>query len=107
MGEFLTLVLGASTILGGVAAIAAIHDKWFKKAPWEEREKEINNTWWESSNLKKQYSEKGIKEFSWSNADKLVERLVEGKCIVYEVDEENRIRYKLINKSGQVLICAP
>lgn len=97
-------ILGIATVLGGIAAIGYFRDKWREKQQWTEKEKAVNSNWWESSELKKQYIAKGYTEFGWSNFDRLAERIAEGKEVVFEVDEENRIKYRLVNKSGQVLV---
>ncbi len=97
-------VLSIATILGGIAAVCYFLDRRRDNQKWSVKEKEINNYWWESSELKKQYEKMGYKEFTWSNSDRVDERLAEGKEIVYDIDEKNRIKYRLVNKSGQVLM---
>lgn len=100
-----TRILGIGTVLGGIAAVAYFIDKWRDKRQFTEKEKEVNNAWWESSELKKQYESRGCKDFGWLNSDRVTEQIAEGKEIVYEIDKDNRIKYKLVNKSGQVLVC--
>ena len=96
--------LAVATLLGGVAAVFYLCDIWRKKRLWVEKEKEINSAWWESSELKIQYEVDGYKDFHWSNSDLVPMRVTEGKEIIYEIDEKNRVKYKLVNKSGQVLL---
>jgi len=98
-------VLGIATLIGGIAAIGYFRDKWRENNKWIEKEKEVNNAWWESSSLKAEYEAQGFTNFSWSNSDKVAERIASGKEFVYENDEKNQIRYKLVNKSGQILLC--
>jgi hypothetical protein len=105
MATAIAWVLGIATILGGIAAIGYFRDKWRENQQWTVQQKEINNTWWESSELKKQYDTNGYKDFGWSNSNRVAELTAEGGEIVYEVDEKNRIKYMLVNKSGQVLLC--
>lgn len=105
MSEIVAWVLGIATILGGIAAIAYFIDKWRENRQWSVKEKEVNSAWWESSELKKQYEAKGCKDFAWSNSDRVAERVAEGKAIVYEIDEQDGVKYKLVNRSGQVLVC--
>ena len=93
-----------ATLLGGVAAIGYFRDVWRKKRQWVEKDKEVNSAWWESSGLKNQYEEKGYKDFGWSNSDLVAQRIEDGKEIVFEIDEGNRVKYKLLNRSGQVLL---
>ena len=54
--------------------------------------------------LKKEYEAEGFRSFGWSNADRIPERLTEGAEIVYEIDSARKLRAKLVNRSGQVLI---
>jgi len=105
MGTVIVWILGIATVLGGIAAIYYFYEKWCERQQWTEEEKEVNTTWWESSELKKQYEAKGFKDFAWSKSDRVTERIADGKEIVLEIDEKNRIKYKLVNSSGQVLLC--
>lgn len=98
-------VLGIATLIGGIAAIGYFVDKWRAKAQWTEKDKEVNNAWWESSDLRKHYQDAGCGDFGWSNPERVAERLAAGKEGVYEIDEKNRIKYRLVNRSGQVLLC--
>jgi len=97
-------ILVIATVLGGIAALVYFRDKWRSQQQWVEEKKEVNSAWWESSELKKQYVANGFKSFGWSNSDRVAERIAEGKAIVYEVDIDNRVKYKLVNSSGQVLM---
>ena len=105
LGTVVAWALGIATIIGGIAAIGYFRDKWREKNTWTENEKEVNSSWWESSTVKSEYEAQGFTGFGWSNSDKVAERIASGKEFVYEKDEENRIKYRLVNKSGQVLLC--
>lgn len=105
MSEFFTWVLGIATILGGIAAIGYFRDQWLDKQQWLEKEKQVNNAWWESCELKKEYQARGCKDFTWSNSDRVAARVQDGMSVVYEIDEKNRTKYRLVNRSGQVLLC--
>jgi hypothetical protein len=105
MGTVVAWVVGIATLIGGIAAISYFRDKWQEKQQWTTKDKEINNTWWESSSLKATYEAQGYTDFAWSNSNRVAERMASGKEIVYELDQKNRIRYKLVNKTGQVLLC--
>jgi hypothetical protein len=105
MSTTIAWILGIATVLGGIAAIGYFLDKWRERRQWTENEKVVNTNWWESSDLKTQYENNGYRDFGWSNADRLAERIAEGKEVVFETDEENRTKYRLVNKSGQVLVC--
>jgi len=105
MSAAIAWILGIATVLGGIAAIGYFRDKWQEKQQCTEKEKLVNTNWWESSELKAQYEANGYTDFGWSNPDRLAERISEGKETVIERDEENRINYRLINRSGQVLVC--
>jgi hypothetical protein len=76
-----------------------------RKKIWTETDKEVNNALWQSSELKKNYEAQGFIDFSWSNSNRVAERILEGKEIVYETDEQKLIKTKLVNKSGQILLC--
>lgn len=104
MGNAIAWILGIATVLGGIAAIGYFLDKWHESKQWIEKEKEINSAWWEASELKKHLVANGYTDFGWSNPDRLAERISEGKEVVCEVDEKNSVKYKLVNKSGQVLV---
>ena len=104
MDTTIAWVLGVATILGGIAAILYFRDKWKDRTRFAEEDKLVTSTWWEASDLKKHYEEKGFRSFGWSNADRVAERQAEGAEIVYEVDNARKTRSKLVNRSGQVLI---
>ena len=105
MSDVIVWILGIATLLGGIAAVFYFVERRRERQRWNEKEREVNSAWWESSEVKKQYEARGFKDFAWSNSDRVASRLQDGMEIVYEIDEKNRTTYKLINKSGQVLLC--
>ena len=105
MGSVIAWTLGVATLFGGIAALIYFREVWNKKRAWTEMDKQVNTVWWESSDLKKRYEADDYEGFAWSNQDSLAQRLAEGREIVYEIDEKSRVKYKLVNKSGQVLLC--
>lgn len=103
MDTAIAWLLGIATVLGGIAAIFYFGDKWKDRTHFTEEEKQVTSAWWESSDLKKQYEEKGFQSFGWSNADRVAERVAEGAEVIHEIDNERKIKSKLVNRSGQVL----
>lgn len=63
-------VLSIATILGGIAAVWYIWDKYKDKSKWDEREKVVNSNWWESSELKHALENQGYK-FRWSDRSRI------------------------------------
>ena len=104
MEAALAWALGIATILGGVAAVLYFRDKWQERNRYTEQEKEVNSAWWEASNLKKEYEAKGFRSFAWSNSDRVAEREVEGAEMIYEIDPDRKVKFRLVNRSAQVLI---
>ena len=104
MDTVILWILGIATFVGGIAAVHYFYGMWRNRQRWTVEEKEVNSTWWESSGLKQQYEADGYKDFRWSNADKVAERMASGMEVVYEVDTANRVKFKLVNSSGQVLL---
>jgi len=100
------IILVIATILGGIAAIWFFYDKYSGKNEFSVENKTVNNTWWESSDLKKSLEADGYNKFAWSNSDRVEERIDEGYEVIFDEDKDkdNKIRYKLVNKSAQVLI---
>ena len=98
------IVLIIATILGGIAAIWFFYDKYSGKNKFSVEGKTVNNNWWEASELKKRLETEGYNTFAWSNSDRVEERMDEGYEVIFDVDSNKKIKYKLVNKSGQVLI---
>lgn len=104
MSSVVGWVLGIATLLGGIAAIYYFFDKWRERNRFAEGVKEVTSAWWDASELKKEYEAKGFRSFGWSNSDRVAERLTEGAEVVYEIDDVKKVKSKLVNRSGQVLI---
>jgi len=69
-----------------------------------EKDKLVTSAWWESSELRKEYERRGYNQFYWSKAERVPERQNKGYEIVYLGDPAASIRYRIINKSGQMLL---
>lgn len=96
-------MLAIATILGGIAAIWFFWEKYRKKDEWHEEDKIVDPSWWESSELKKITDAQGY-TYRWSNPEKVEGRKTNGYSIIYEENKKSKIRYRLVNKSHQVLI---
>lgn len=96
MGIFNTI----ATLVGTIINVRNFRDRY----KWKEAEKKVNSKWWESSDLKKDYETNGYNEFRWSRLASVEERKAKGYEIIYEEDKPNRIKYKLVDESGSVLI---
>ena len=97
-------VLGAATILGGIAAILYFREKWEDRNRLAEVDKEVTSTWWDASDVKKDYEARGFLSFGWSNSGRVAERQDEGAETIYLIDGTKRVKFRLVNRSGQVLI---
>ena len=97
------IILSIATVLGGIAAVWFFLDKYRRKDKWYEKDKVVDTAWWESSELKKTADAQGV-TVRWSNPDKVNGRKTDGYSTIYEEDKKNRIKYRFINKGGQVLI---
>jgi len=75
-----------------------------KPRPRTHRDKLVTSTWWEASDVRKDYEGRGLNHFNWSNAERVPEREEQGHEIVYLDDATANIRYRIVNKSGQVLM---
>ncbi len=97
-------ILGVATLLGGIAAVLYFHDKWKDHNRFVERDKEVTSAWWEASDLRKDLEKQGLHSFGWSNWDRVAEREAEGAEVVYLIDNKRKLKLRLVNRSGQVLI---
>ena len=97
-------VLGISTVLGGIAAIVYFRDRWKDRNRLTEEDKEVNSDWWNASDAKKDFERRGFQSFGWSNADRVAEREHEDAEVIYLVDKIGRVKSRLVNRNGQVLI---
>ena len=71
--------------------------------PPTQQNKLVTSAWWEASDLRKDYEGRGLSHFHWSNADRVAEREQQGHEIVYLDDTHANVRFRIVNKSGQVL----
>ena len=69
-----------------------------------EKDKIVTSEWWNASDLKKEYEGRGWTTFRWSNVDRVPEREQEGYKVVVLRDPSANMRYRLVNRSGQVLV---
>lgn len=69
-----------------------------------EEDKLVTSNWWEASDLRKEYVGRGLSLFRWSNGDRVAERQQEGYEVVILKEPEANKRFRLVNKSGQVLV---
>lgn len=112
----LALAAGIAAILFAAVAIA-LHrrkDAQVTKEPAMQQQpiaavpieidKMVTSDWWNSSELRREYERRGQTTFRWSNADRVPEREQEGYKVVYLRDEPMNTRYRLVNRSGQVLV---
>lgn len=72
--------------------------------PPAQEDKLATSAWWEASDLRKEYLSRGLNHFHWSNADRVAEREQQGHEIVHLDNREANIRYRIVNKSDQVLM---
>lgn len=72
--------------------------------PPAQRVKLTTSNWWEESDLRKEYVSRGLNQSYWSNAEQVAEREQQGYEIVLLADVEANIQYRLVNKSGQLLM---
>lgn len=69
-----------------------------------ERDKLVNSAWWEASDLRKEYQNRGFSRFHWSNAQSVAEREQQEHEVVYLNDASTNTRFRLVNRSGQILM---
>ena len=72
--------------------------------PPSQEDKLVTSAWWDASDLRKEYVGRGLNHFHWSSAERVAEREQQGHEIVYLDTVETNIRYRIVNKSGQVLM---
>ena len=69
-----------------------------------EKDKLVNSEWWEASDLRMEYASRGLKNVRWSNPEIIARREQQGYEVIYLDDHAAKVRYRIVNKSGQVLI---
>ena len=104
MDTVMAWVLGVATILGGIAATLYFLDKWKDRNRFTEEDKQVTSAWWETSDVKKDYEAREFRSFGWSNSDRVSEREEEGAEVIYVIDDARKVKFRLVNRSGQVLI---
>jgi len=113
--EKMEIILAIATFLGGIVAIWFIYDKFFSSKPGDDiqdegnlekiiENKTVNSAWWESSELKSNLEAQGYNKFYWSDDDRVEERIDNGYDLIFDENNDKRIKYKLVNSSDQVLI---
>ena len=75
-----------------------------ERAPPTQKDRLVTARWWENSKLRAEYEKRGINRFYWSNADAVAERQAEGYEFVFLDDAAENVRYRIINRSGQILM---
>jgi len=70
---------------------------------WKEETKLVDMQWVEKSGFDKYAAEKGY-TLRWTNPDKVESRKLEGYDVMFEVNSDEHVRYKLMLEGGQVLM---
>lgn len=70
---------------------------------WDEKSKTVNNNWLDKSGLQDSAEKEKI-ILRWCNSDRIEEYKLKQYDIYYEIDEKKHVRFKLKNKSGQILM---
>lgn len=73
---------------------------------WGERTKEIDGQWLERSGFANHITAQGIRLF-WSRPDSIATHELDGWSVVYELDQKERIRYRLVRYDGTTLLGRP
>ena len=70
---------------------------------WNEEEKLVDMGWPEKSGFQAQAERNSLK-LSWSTAEKVQSRLLDGYEVMYEIDKVKRVRRKIVLKDGMILL---
>lgn len=73
---------------------------WLK---WEVKEKMVDSKWLEVSGLEKELLSKGYR-IAWVKEDKVERRKLEGMEVIYDIDEKERVKYKIIRQDRLTLM---
>jgi len=73
---------------------------WLK---WQEKEKIVDSQWLEVSGFDKELLSKGY-QIAWVSEDKVERKKLDGMEIIYDIDEKERIKYKIIRKDRLTLM---
>ena len=105
---FFAISAGFAAVIFAAVAIILHRKKDAQLSPQDQvqvdKDKFVTSQWWETSDLRKEYIARGLNVFRWSNAERVAERQQHGYEIVYLEDPVARIRYRIVNRSEQVLI---
>lgn len=73
---------------------------------WEEQTKEVDRDWLDKSGFAKHVTDLGIRLY-WSRPDSIATHELDGWSVAYELDQKNRIRYRLVRYDGSTLLGKP
>ncbi|MFM0603658.1 hypothetical protein PQR05_03900 [Paraburkholderia sediminicola] len=73
---------------------------------WDEQEKQVDRDWLDKSGFEKHMIASGI-DLYWSRPDSIATREFDGWSVLYELDQKNRIRNRLVRYDGTTLIGRP
>ncbi|CAE6802889.1 hypothetical protein R75461_05273 [Paraburkholderia nemoris] len=89
--------------LGLFYGIAKDVKDWLK---WEEQTKQIDGQWLDRSGFANHMKASGI-DLYWSRPDSIPTRELDGWSVLCELDQKNRIRYRLVRYDGTTLLGKP
>lgn len=69
-----------------------------------EKDKLVNSEWWDASDIRMEYASRGLKNVRWSDPESIARREQQGYEIIYLDDLAANVRYRIVNRNGQVLI---
>ena len=70
---------------------------------WSEEEKLVDREWLSKSGFDKQTKDQGI-ELRWTKPEKVATREIEGWEILFEIDKSKKVRRKITQRDGNVLM---
>ncbi|MET3461439.1 hypothetical protein [Variovorax atrisoli] len=88
-------------ILG--ALYAPLKDLYRHHTSYPEKDKLVDFQWPESSGFSAKLREQGW-DVKWSRPDLVARRIDEDWQVMYEIDEKNKVIYRLVLRDGLVLI---
>ena len=68
------------------------------------QDKVVSSEWWNSSPLRDQYEGRGLYNFRWSNSDRVADCEREGYEVVCDSSSNLNSVYRIVNRSGQILL---
>lgn len=106
---FFAIAAGIAAVIFAVVAIILHMKQDALKAPSHaqapvEKDKLVTSQWWETSAPRRKYIGRGLTVFHWSNAGRVAECQQAGYEVVYLEDSVANTRFRIVNKSGQILI---